>query len=105
MGHGKLTNLDESRITLETMILTKNNGKTAFLMWISSYCLACFYQNSTKAQQMFSLFTYHEEGNSPAIKHTKNISGVNKLVEAIINVIQNQQHCESIEYDILYMSC
>ena len=42
LSHRKLTKLPESRISLETLILRKN-GKTEFLMWISSYCADCIY--------------------------------------------------------------
>ena len=40
--HGELSNLTESWISLE--ILRNHIGKTGFLMWISSYCIACIYQ-------------------------------------------------------------
>ena len=63
----------------------RNNGKTEFLMWISSYCVTCIYQQNTTVR-LFSLLT-NEDGNSPAMKHIKHISGVNKLVEAIHDVI------------------
>ena len=42
LSHRKLTKLLESRISLKTLILW-NNGKTEFLMWISSYSVACIY--------------------------------------------------------------
>jgi len=37
-------------------------------MWISSYCIACIYQQNKKVKQLFSLVTY-EESESPAMKH------------------------------------
>ena len=49
LSHGKLSKLAESRISLKTLIL-RNNGKTGFLMWISSYCVACIYQQNTTAR-------------------------------------------------------
>ena len=69
-------------------------------MWISSYCLACIYHTTVR---LFSLLTY-EDGNSPAMKHIKHISGVNKLVEAI-HIIQNKQQCQTTEYDIQFICC
>ena len=93
LSHGKLAKLSESRISLKTLIL-RNNGKTGFLMWISSYCAACIYQQNTSGR-LFSLLTY-EDGNSPAMKHIKHISGVNKLVEAINDIIQNRQQCQTV---------
>ena len=49
--YGKLTNLAESkmtRISLETLVLSNQNKKTGFLMWISSYCIVCIYQQNAK---------------------------------------------------------
>ena len=63
-------------------------------MWISSYCAACIYQQNTSGR-LFSLLTY-EDGNLPAMKHIKHISGVNKLVEAINDIIQNRQQCQTV---------
>ena len=81
-------------------MIVRNNGKTEFLMWLSSYCLACIYHTTVR---LFSLLTY-EDGNSPAMKHIKHISGVNKLVEAI-HIIQNKQQCQTTEYDIQFICC
>ena len=39
------------------------------------------------------------------MKHIKHISGVNKLVEAIHDIIQNKQQCQTIEYDIQFICC
>ena len=64
LSHRKLTKLPESRISLKTTIL-RNNGKTEFLTWISSYCAACIYQQNFTIR-LFSLLTY-EGGNSPAM--------------------------------------
>lgn len=64
VNQGELSNLIESRISLETLILRNHTGKTGFLMWISSYCIACIYQQNTTAKQLFSLLTY-EESHSP----------------------------------------
>ena len=57
-------------------------------MWISSYCIACIYQQNTKVKQLFSLLTY-EDSHSPAMKQTIHIRGVDYLVEEInkINVL------------------
>ena len=38
VSHRELSNLTESRISFETLILRNHTGKTGFLMWISSYC-------------------------------------------------------------------
>ena len=71
--HGELSNLTESRIFLETLILRNHTGKTGFLMWISSYCIACIYQQNKKVKQLFSLLTYGES-EPPAIILTLAIS-------------------------------
>ena len=55
--HGELSNLNESRISLETLILRNHSGKTGFLMWISSYCIACIYQQNKKSKAI--VFSYH----------------------------------------------
>ena len=81
-------------------MVLRNNGKTEFLMWISSYCLACIYHTTVR---LLSLLTY-EDGNSPAMKHIKHISGVKKLVEGI-HIIQNKQQCQTTEYDIQFICC
>ena len=88
VSHRELSNLTESRISLETLILRTHTGKTGFLMWISSYCIACIYQQNTKVKQLFSLLTY-EDSHSPAMKQTIHIRGVDYLVEEInkINVL------------------
>lgn len=101
-SHGKLTSLHENMISLKTLIL-KNYGKTGFLMCISSDCIACIYQQNTKEKQLFSLLAY-EDSISSAMKHIKHISGMNKLMKAILNIVQNKQ-CQTMEYDIQFFHC
>ena len=55
LSHRKLNELPKSRISLKTLIL-RNNGKTEFLMCISSYCAVCIYQQNTIVR-LFSLLT------------------------------------------------
>jgi len=69
-------NLTDSNISLDTLTLRNHTGKTGFLMWISSYCIACVYQQNKKVKQLFSLVTY-EESESPAMKHAKHIHTAN----------------------------
>ena len=69
VSHGKLTSLPENMISLKTLIL-KNYGKTGFLMCISSYCIACIYQQNTKEKQLFSLLAY-EDSISSTMRHIK----------------------------------
>ena len=73
-------------------------------MWISSYCIACIYQQNTKVKQLFSPLTY-EDSHSPAMKQTIHICGVDNLVEEINNIIQNKQGCQTMEYDIQFICC
>ena len=89
VSHRELSNLTESRISLETLILRNPTGKTGFLRWISSYCIAFIYQQNTKVRKLFSLLTY-EDSHSPAMKQTIHINGVDNLVEES-NIIQNKQ--------------
>ena len=72
-------------------------------MWISSCCIVCVYQQNTKVKQLFSLLTY-ENSHSPAMKQVKLIRGVDNLVEKI-NIIQNKQECQTMEYDIQFICC
>ena len=71
-------------------------------MWISSYCIACIYQQNTKVKQLFSLLTY-EDSHSPTMKQTIHIRGVDNQVEEINNIIQNKQECQTMEYDIQFI--
>ena len=102
VSHGKLSSLPENMISLKILIL-KNYAKTGFLMCISSYCIACIYQQNTKEKQLFSLLAY-EDSISSTMKHIKHISGINKLMEAILNIVQNKQ-CPTMEYDIQFIHC
>ena len=102
--HRELRNLTESWISLETLILRNHTGKTGFLMWISSYCIACIYQQNKKVKQLFSLVTY-EESESPAMKHAKHIHGVNDLVQEINNIVQHRQECQTMECDVQFICC
>ena len=104
VSHRELSNLTESRISLETLILRNPTGKTGFLMWISSYCIACIYQQNTIVKQLFSPLTY-EDSHSPAMKQTIHICSVDNLVEEINNIIQNKQECQTMEYDIQFICC
>ena len=79
------------------------SGPTGFLMWISSCCIVCVYQQNTKVKQLFSLLTY-ENSHSPAMKQVILIRGVDNLVEKI-NIIQNKQECQTMEYDIQFICC
>ena len=103
VSHRELSNLTESRTSLETLILRNHSGKTGYLMWILSYCITCIYQQNTKVKQLFSLLTY-EDSHSPAIKQTIHIHSVDNLVEEI-NIIQNKQECQTMEYDIQFICC
>ena len=68
VSHGELSNSNESSICLETLILRNHTGKTDFLMWISSYCIACInlLTNAKEKAIIFSSdiwrqsFTYNE---------------------------------------------
>ena len=104
VSHRELSNLTESRISLETLILRNPTGKTEFLMWISSYCIACIYQQNTKVKQLFSPLTY-QDSHSPTMKQTMHICSVDNLVEEINNIIQNKQECQTMEYDIQFICC
>ena len=103
VSHRELSNLTKSKRSLETLILRNHTEKTGFLMWISSYCIACIYQQNTKVKQLFSHLTY-EDSHSPAMKQTIHIHGVDNLVEEI-NIIQNKQECQTMEYDIQFICC
>ena len=103
VSHRELSNLTESRTSLEALILRNHSGKTGYLMWILSYCITCIYQQKTKVKQLFSLLTY-EDSHSPAIKQTIHIHGVDNLVEEI-DIIQNKQECQTMEYDIQFICC
>ena len=72
-------------------------------MCISSYRIACVYQQNTKVKQLFSLLTY-EDSHSPAMKQTIHICGVDNLVEEI-RITQNKQECQTMEYDIQFICC
>ena len=104
LNHGELSNLTGSRTSLKTLILRNHTRRTNFLMLISSYCIACIYQQNTKVKQLFYLQTY-EDSHSPVMKQTKHICGVNNLVEEINNTIQNKQECQTMEYDIQFCYC
>ena len=67
VSNRELSNLTESRISFETLMLRNHTGKTGFLMWISSHCIACICQKNTKVKQLFSLLTYEDShSHSPA---------------------------------------
>ena len=70
VSHRELSNLTESRISFETLILRNHTGKTGFLMWISSHCIACIYQKNSKVKQLFFLLTY--EDSHPPLNETDN---------------------------------
>ena len=84
--------------------MENHTGKTGSLMWISSYCIACTYQQNKKVKQLFSLVTY-EESESPAMKHAKHIHGVNNLVQEINNIVQHRQECQTMECDVQFICC
>ena len=67
--------------------------------------LLCRLYLLTKCYSKIVSHLKYEDGNSPAMKHIKHISGVNKLVEAIHDIIQNKQQCQTIEYDIQFICC
>ena len=84
--------------------MENHTGKTGSLMWISSYCIACTYQQNKKVKQLFSLVTC-EESESPAMKHAKHIHGVNNLVQEINNIVQHRQECQTMECDVQFTCC
>ena len=50
VSHRELSNLTESRTSLEALILRNHSGKTGYLMWILSYCITCIYQQKNKGE-------------------------------------------------------
>ena len=74
---------------METLILRNHTGKTGFLMWISSYCMACIYQQNKKVKQLFSLVAY-EESESPAMNkkgfNYGNSKFITKYIERLVVV-------------------
>ena len=51
VSNRELSNLTESRISFETLILRNHTGKKGFLMWISSHCIACICQQIQAIQK------------------------------------------------------
>ncbi|RMX58467.1 hypothetical protein pdam_00020879 [Pocillopora damicornis] len=94
VSHRELSNLTESRTSLETLILRNHSGKTGYLMWILSYCITCIYQQNTKRDLWFWTEVF-----------CKYLLFVDKLVEEITNIIQNKLECQTMEYDIQFICC
>ena len=57
---------------------------------VINYIAVCYNYQDTKVKQLSSLLTY-EDIRSPAMKQTKNIRGVNNLVEEINNIIKEKE--------------
>ena len=66
--------------------------------------LYSLYLSTNKVKRLFSLVTY-EENESPAMKHSKHIHGVNNLVQEINNIVQHRQECQTMEYDVQFICC
>ena len=58
----------------------------------------------TVAEENFRLEYSASYSISSTMKHIKHISGINKLMEAILNIVQNKQ-CQTMEYDIQFTHC
>ena len=77
--------LNNTKNKLENLIFNNYNGNTGFLLWLSSYCITCIFQQTVRAKYRFSLLTY-EDTCEPAIQQLK-ISGLPSLVQAISNIV------------------
>ena len=103
-SYGMLSgSLNNTKNKLENLIFNNYSGNTGFLLWLSSYCIACIFQQTVRAKYMFSLLTY-EDTCEPAIQQIK-ISGLPSLVQAISNIVTKKLKTDIVHYEIQFLSC
>ena len=103
-SYGMLSgSLNNTKNKLENSIFNNYSGNTGFLLWLSSYCVTCIFQQTVRAKYMFSLLTY-EDTCEPAIQQLK-ISGLPSLVQTISNIVTKKLQTDIIHYEIQFLSC
>ena len=99
VSHGEISNLTESRISLETLIFKEPHWENRLFNVDLKLLYSLYLSTNTKVKQFFSLLTY-KDSHSPAMIQTKHICGVNNLVEEINNIILKQKGMS--DYGIRY---
>ena len=94
--------LNNTKNKLENLIFDNYSGNTGFLLWLSSYCITCIFEQTVRAKYMFSLLTY-EDTCEPAIQQIK-ISGLPSLVQAISNIVTKKLKTDIDHYEIQFLS-
>ena len=97
------SSLNNTKNKLENLIFNNYNGNTGFLLWLSSYCITCIFQQRVRAKYIFSLLTY-EDTCEPAIQQIK-ISGIPPLVQAISSIVKKKFETDMVHYAIQFLSC
>ena len=95
--------LNNTKNKLENLIFNNYSGNTGFLLWLSSYCITCIFQQTVRAKYMISLLTY-EDTCEPAIQQIK-ITGLPSLVQAISNIVIKKLKIDIVHYEIQFLSC
>ena len=101
MLSGRLNNTKKKK--LENLIFNNFSGNAGFLLWLSSYCITCIFQQTVRAKHMFSVLTY-EDTCEPAIQQIK-ISGLPSLEQAISNIVTKKLKTDIVHYEIQFLSC
>lgn len=94
----------ESKEIIKTLISNNHMQNSGFLMSALTSCIVCINQVHLKQKHLFSLLSC-SNSDSSAIKHTKNINGINTLVETISNIFIQNTQAETIEYHIQFIKC
>ena len=103
-SYGMLSgSLNNTKNKLENLIFNNYSGNTGFLLWLSSYCITCIFQQTVRAKYMFSLLTY-EDTCEPAIQQIK-ISGLPSLAQAISNIVTRKLKTDIVHYETQFLSC
>ena len=96
-SYGMLSgSLNNTKNKLENLIFNNYSGNTEFLLWLSSYCITCIFQQTVRAKYIFSLLTY-KDTCEPAIQQIK-ISGLPSLVQAISNIVTKKLKTDIVHY-------
>ena len=72
---------------LQKLITDNSNNNTGFLMWISSCCTICIFQNNIKKAKYF-FAEFSSDGNK--VNALQNITSIDSFTDMLLEIAERQ---------------
>lgn len=92
-----------SKLMLQALITENTNHNTAFLTWISNYCISYIFEHKIKRKTNtvnYYLLALTPDGN---LEISQNNNDLNSLIQPILDIIKNKFQSRDTEYCIKFL--